>query len=158
MAKDDMDIVSAFRKRLAGKVEKERFELWFGGKTCFEVTDRTLTVVAANEFFRNFLQRHYRSAIESACLETFGPAFSVAFSILPAAGASRNGGPSQQASSAHPAQGGSCGKLASPTAASRANGHQVPAGQAGGREKRRSRPLDFDPFVKGAPINSLGLP
>lgn len=151
VAKDDMDIVSAFRKRLAGKVEKERFELWFGGKTCFEVTDRTLTVVAANEFFRNFLQRHYRSAIESACLETFGPAFSVAFSILPAAGASRNGGPSQQASSAHPAQGGSCGKLASPTAASRANGHQVPAGQAGGREKRRSRPvLDFDSFVKGS--------
>ncbi len=151
VAKDDMDIVSAFRRRLADKVEKERFELWFGGKTCFEVTDRTLTVVATNEFFRSFLQTHYRSSIESACRETFGPAFSVAFSIPPTGGASGNGGPSQQASAADARRSGSSGRAASSATVSRASAERTLPGRAGCREKRRGRPLlDFDSFVKGS--------
>lgn len=151
VAKDDMDIVSVFRKRLADKVEKERFELWFGGKTCFEVADRTLTVGATNEFFRNFLQTHYRGAIESACLETFGPAFSVVFSVLPPGAASKNGRSSKGNHAPHIPGSGLPGKAASPAAAPRAAaGHAPPAGQAWGRERQRRSALPgFDSFVKG---------
>ncbi len=83
MAKDDMDIVSAFRTALAGKVGQERFDMWFGGRTQLEVLDGTLVVGASSEFLRNWLRRSLREPIEAACREVLGPSAAVDYVLAP---------------------------------------------------------------------------
>ena len=84
VAKDDMDIVSAIRTALAGKVGKERFEMWFGGRTQLEVVDGALTVGASSEFFRDWLRTNFRAPLEAACQEVLGSSASVVFVVASA--------------------------------------------------------------------------
>jgi len=67
-----MEIVSALRAALAGKVGKERFELWFGAGTRFELQDGALVISAPNWFFRDWLVSSFRGDLEAACLAVLG--------------------------------------------------------------------------------------
>ncbi|MBN2293190.1 MAG: chromosomal replication initiator protein DnaA [Pirellulales bacterium] len=72
MTTDDMEIVSVLRARLADKVGKERFELWFGQSTSIELVEDNLGVAAPSRFFRDFLRSSFREQIETAAFETLG--------------------------------------------------------------------------------------
>ena len=78
---DDMEIVSVLRAKLADKVGKERFELWFGQSTSLELAGDTLVVSAPSQFFRDFLRSSFRAQIETACFETFGRKLKLTFRI-----------------------------------------------------------------------------
>lgn len=149
MTKDDMDIVSAFRTALAGKVGQERFEMWFGGRTQLEVIDGTLTVGASNEFLRNWLRTSLHEPIEAACREVLGPAASVGFVL---ASPPVNLQPAllpQPPETSHPAESHDSAPTPSLKVAA------TPEGSSNGkpsRSDRRSRveaALDFRSFVRG---------
>ena len=72
VAKNDMDIVSALRDALADKVGKERFELWFGATTRFEIEDGTVTVVVADRFLQDWLRSKFSRTIQEAIEQTLG--------------------------------------------------------------------------------------
>ncbi len=72
MTTDDKEIVSALRIALAGRVGQDRYELWFGETTRFDLTERTLTVGAPNEFFQQWIRANFRKQIEQACFEAAG--------------------------------------------------------------------------------------
>jgi chromosomal replication initiator protein len=67
-----MEIVSAIRQRLADKVGKERFELWFGHNVSLAFQANVLSVVARNDFWLDRLRTHFRRDLELACFEVVG--------------------------------------------------------------------------------------
>ncbi len=81
VATDDMDIVSALRTALAGRVGQQRFELWFGSRTRLELTGDTLVVHAPNQFFVNWIRANFRAEIDAACAEILGRSLEVEFLI-----------------------------------------------------------------------------
>ena len=62
MAKDDMEIVSALREAVADKVGRERFELWFGTNTRFQLEDGGVTIVVPDRFFQDWLRTKFSRA------------------------------------------------------------------------------------------------
>ncbi len=72
MTKDDKEIVSALRTRLADRVGSERFELWFGAGTKLDWRDGTLTVDAPSRFVRDWLRSHFRGELEAVCHDVLG--------------------------------------------------------------------------------------
>jgi len=64
-----MEIVSALRKSLAGKVGKKRFGLWFGGSTRLELDGDALTIATPSRFLGEWLRTTFRKHIEAACDE-----------------------------------------------------------------------------------------
>jgi chromosomal replication initiator protein len=67
-----MEIVSALRNAVAGKVGKERFKLWFGTSARFEWDDRRLTVVVPNRFFQQWIRSNFSRHLNDALEETVG--------------------------------------------------------------------------------------
>ncbi len=80
---DDKDIVSALRVALAGRVGQDRYELWFGETTRFDLAERTLTVGAPNEFFQRWIRMNFQEQIEQVCFEVAGWYPSVVFRVVP---------------------------------------------------------------------------
>ena len=78
---DDMDIVSALRIAVAGKVGKERFELWFGSGTRLEWDGCALTIGVPNRFFHDWIRSNFRRHIETACMETLGQCPTIKFRV-----------------------------------------------------------------------------
>lgn len=78
---DDMEVVSALRAALADKVGRDRFELWFGAKTRLQLDGGILTIGTPNQFLEDWLRRHFRPHIESACRETLGICPELRFSM-----------------------------------------------------------------------------
>ena len=78
---DDMEIVSALRRKLADKVGKERFELWFGQSTSLSLDGDCLAIAAPNRFFRDFLRSTFRAQIENAYIEATGRQIKLDFQI-----------------------------------------------------------------------------
>ncbi len=78
---DDKEIVSALRIALAGRVGQDRYELWFGETTRFDLAERTLTVGAPNEFFQRWIHANFRKQIEQACFEVAGWFPSIEFRV-----------------------------------------------------------------------------
>ena len=76
-----MDIVSALRIALAGKVGKERFELWFGSGTRLEWDGCALTIGVPNRFFHDWIRSNFRRHIETACMETLGQCPTITFRV-----------------------------------------------------------------------------
>ncbi len=76
-----MEIVSVLRTKLADKVGKERFELWFGQSTSLALAGDDLVVAAPSRFFRDFLRSTFRAEIETACFDTFGRPVNLVFQI-----------------------------------------------------------------------------
>ena len=81
MTTDDMEIVSVLRKKLADKVGRERFELWFGPSTSLALVEDNLVVAAPSQFFRDFLRSSFRAQIDSASFETLGRQPNLVFQI-----------------------------------------------------------------------------
>ena len=67
-----MEIVSALRIALAGKVGQERFDLWFGAGTRLDYDGRVLRIGAPNRFFLEWIRGNFRRHIEGACGEVLG--------------------------------------------------------------------------------------
>ncbi len=100
VAKDDRDIVSAIRKKLADRVGKDRYEVWFGPATLLRVAGANLIVTSASQFAQNSLHKHFLPDLQAAACEAAGRVLSVEFRIdasltdrtaqsVPAADASR---------------------------------------------------------------------
>ncbi|HEX4145974.1 MAG TPA: DnaA/Hda family protein [Pirellulales bacterium] len=81
MTKDDREIVSALRARLADRVGKDRYEVWFGASTQLCVRDGTLTVGVPNRFYQDWLRNNFRKDIEASCVETLGQSLPLEFRI-----------------------------------------------------------------------------
>jgi len=150
VTKGDMDIVSALRTALAGRVGQDRFELWFGGRTQLEVVDGVLTVAASSEFLRDWLRANFRQPIEAACQEILGPAAPVSF-VVTASPAELQPASLPQREPTPKAE------FATPTADTPAtlslvqHSEYTPGPQAsnGNGRHRRETPIDFRSFVGG---------
>lgn len=81
VTKDDREIVSALRKTLAGKVGKDRFDLWFGAETRLDYDGCALIIRVPNRFFLEWIRSNFRSQIEDASREVFGNTPSLKFTI-----------------------------------------------------------------------------
>ena len=76
-----MEIVLALRAKLAERIGKERYELWFGAGTRLVPQDTALTVEVASPFFQDWLRRHFRSDLETTCWEVLGRRLPVQFHV-----------------------------------------------------------------------------
>ncbi len=83
MATDDMEIASALRARLADKVGRQRYELWFGRGTSLQLQDAALVVGVASDFVRDWLRKHFRKDLEAVCQEVVGRALPIRFHVDP---------------------------------------------------------------------------
>ncbi len=100
---DDREIVSAIRARLAERIGKDRYEVWFGATTQLAVRDQSLVVTVPSQFFQDWLRSHFRKDLEASSLEACGRPLTLAFRIVapevtapaaPAQSAETNGSPS----------------------------------------------------------------
>jgi chromosomal replication initiator protein len=78
-----MEIVSALRTALAGKVGKERFDLWFGASTRLHCDGGVLRVGAPSRFFLDWIRTNFRRQLEEACGEVFGGRPAIEFYVDP---------------------------------------------------------------------------
>lgn len=86
MTHSDMEIVSALRERLAQRVGKDRYEVWFGPTTHLAVDNGTLLVEAANPFVQDLLRSQFRHELEASCRDAIGRALPVEFRVDAALG------------------------------------------------------------------------
>ena len=104
MTNDDREIVSALRARLADRVGKDRYEVWFGPSTRFAVRGGTLTVGVPNRFYQDWLRTHFRKDLEQSCVEALGQSLALEFRIDTAAAvAAQHGAPRPAVVSPQPA-------------------------------------------------------
>jgi chromosomal replication initiator protein len=76
-----MEIVSALSATLAGKVGKERFDLWFGVGTRLDYDGGVLRIGAPSQFFLDWIRANFRRHIEDACHDVFGGRPSLEFHV-----------------------------------------------------------------------------
>ncbi len=149
-----MEIVSAVRTALVDKVGNERFDLWFGAGTRFELCGGALAIVAPNRFFRDWLASNFRRDLEAACLAVLGQCPTLDFRVetsSPQPDDRPTQPPRLGTDQPLPAQGPSHAKSKHPPGPSACAGNGLsPAGQAHSRRPR----YDFDSFVVG-PSNRL---
>lgn len=86
MTNSDMEIVSALRERLAHKVGKDRYDLWFGPTTNLAFSNGTLLVESASLFVQDLLRSQFRHELEASCREALGCALPVEFRVDAALG------------------------------------------------------------------------
>ncbi len=133
-----MEIVSALRSALADKVGKERFDLWFGAGTRFELRDGALAVSAPNWFFRDWLVSSFRHDLEAVCLTVLGKCPTLDFRVEASLSEPENR-PSP-ANGSPPAK----GHTHPPQAHRPGDGARAPVNGS-----PRRRPCEFDSFVVG---------
>jgi len=80
---NDREVVTALRAKLADKVGKERYELWFGANTKLAVHGGILTVCVPNQFYQDWLRSHFRKDLEASCMEALGQPLALEFRISP---------------------------------------------------------------------------
>jgi chromosomal replication initiator protein len=78
---DDRDIVAAIRARLAERVGRKRYEVWFGRTTQLALCGESLVVSVPSQFFQDWLRSHFRKDLEASSLEAAGRALSLEFRI-----------------------------------------------------------------------------
>ncbi|MDZ7616542.1 MAG: chromosomal replication initiator protein DnaA [Patescibacteria group bacterium] len=76
--------MSALRAALADRVGQDRYELWFGETTRFDLSERALIIGAPNEFFQQWIRANFRKQIEQACFEAAGWVPHIEFRVEPA--------------------------------------------------------------------------
>ncbi len=81
MTHDDREIVSALRARLADRVGKDRYEVWFGRSTHLAIRGGTLTVGVPSRFYQDWLRTHFRRDLEQSCLDALGESLALEFRI-----------------------------------------------------------------------------
>lgn len=82
MIRDDREIVSAIRARLAERVGKERYEVWFGASTQLAVKGDQLIVGVPSRFFQDWLRTHFRKDLEASALAAYGDPLELEFRIV----------------------------------------------------------------------------
>ena len=86
---DDREIVSAIRARLADRVGKDRYEVWFGLGTQMHLRSDTLVLSVPNQFYQDWLRSHFRKDLEAVSEEVCGKPLALEFRIAAAAPAER---------------------------------------------------------------------
>jgi chromosomal replication initiator protein len=81
VTKDDKEIVSVVRKRLADRVGQDRFEMWFNTGVDFEVHGASLRVLATNAFALERLRKSFRIDLECVARETLGSQANLHFRV-----------------------------------------------------------------------------
>jgi chromosomal replication initiator protein len=81
VTRDDTEIVSAVREALAGRVGRERFELWFGRGVRIEWLGGTLRLVAAEAFRLDCLRRAFRADLLAAAIAVIGASVPLEFAV-----------------------------------------------------------------------------
>jgi chromosomal replication initiator protein len=160
---DETDVVSVLRTALAGKVGKERFELWFGASTRLTLCDGALIVGAPNRFFQEWIRQNFRQQIEDVCTETMGACPTLEFHIDSTLATSRSEPAVQNATSTasprraivrddSPLNGVAVVSAALEAASSRVEALVEPAAPGAEVPKSfaRSAPMDMASFVTGA--------
>jgi chromosomal replication initiator protein len=79
--KDDREIVSEIRARLADRVGKDRYEVWFGATTQLAVDGDSLVVSVPSRFFQDWLRTNFRKELEASSQEVVGRPLAIAFRI-----------------------------------------------------------------------------
>ncbi|MDP7019678.1 MAG: DnaA/Hda family protein [Pirellulaceae bacterium] len=64
--------MSAIRQKLAGKVGKERYELWFCDRVLMDLDGETLRVQAPDSFWVDRLRNHFRQELAAAAEDVLG--------------------------------------------------------------------------------------
>ncbi len=77
----DMEIVSAVRARLAERVGRKRYELWFGTGTELQVGDGALIVVVGNRFIQDWVRSNFRKDLEVAAEQVLDRAVAIEFRV-----------------------------------------------------------------------------
>jgi len=77
----DKEIAVAVGAALAKRIGEARFQLWFGAHTQFVVHDDILQVVTSSIFFRDWLRKNFRDALEESYRETTGTTPALEFRI-----------------------------------------------------------------------------
>jgi len=81
VTKDDKEIVSALRERLADRVGKDRYELWFGASTRLVYRSSTLIVEVASRFIQDWLRSNLRKDLETIVREVCPPGTALEFRV-----------------------------------------------------------------------------
>ncbi len=90
---DDRELVAAIRARLADRVGKDRYEVWFGAGTQMSLRGETLVIEVRDQFFQDWLRTHFRKDLEAASEEICGRSLLLEFRIAPAAKPARADAP-----------------------------------------------------------------
>lgn len=93
VTRDDTDIVSALRAALADRVGTQRYELWFGANTRFDLNDRVLTLSVPSRFFLEWIRANFRRQIEAACEDALGRRPAIEFRVDSSQASSSDEGP-----------------------------------------------------------------
>jgi chromosomal replication initiation ATPase DnaA len=93
---DDRETVAAIRARLADRVGKERYDIWFGPETHLVLRGDTLLVSARDQFFQDWLRLNFRKDLEVIAEEVLGKSVSLEFHITVASHERRPGRDSVQ--------------------------------------------------------------
>ena len=72
MTKDDQVMLSALRERLADKVGRDRYDLWFSTGIELSFSDRTLCITAEQSFALERIRKTFRADLELVAAEVFG--------------------------------------------------------------------------------------
>lgn len=81
VSKNDKDIVNQLKARLAERVGRDRFEVWFGAATQLDLQGDTLTVRVANRFYQDWLRTNFRKDLELCCHQAAGITPAIEFRI-----------------------------------------------------------------------------
>ncbi len=80
---DDREIVAAIRARLADRVGKDRYDVWFGPGTRISLGNEALVVTVRDRFFQDWLRLHFRKDLEAISAEVVGRPITLEFRIAP---------------------------------------------------------------------------
>jgi chromosomal replication initiator protein len=83
--RDDREIVAAIRARLADRVGRERYDVWFGPATQIVLRGETLEISVRDQFFQDWLRANFRKDLEAVVEEVCGRPLALEFRIAPQA-------------------------------------------------------------------------
>ena len=69
--KNDREIVSAVRQRLAEKVGSERFDLWFGDLIEWDFVDNRLQIIVPDHFLAERLRRSFHKVLQDVLTDSY---------------------------------------------------------------------------------------
>lgn len=88
MTRDDREIVSALSRSLAGRVGRERYDLWFGRGVELRVEGSSLHVLVGEPFRLEYLRRQFRVDLDACWNEVMAGAEPPVFALDPSVGKS----------------------------------------------------------------------
>lgn len=139
--------VDDFTRRLAGRIGPQRYDMWFGHSTRFEMSGDTLEVTAQSRFLADWIGQNFSDHLRTTVRETFGDHVSVDVRVAPNKSTADSAGatPPSPARAATTSTGGG--------GAARHGGTSTDSGD--GRQRRPSSPpslrhlRDLESFVVG---------